>query len=103
MSSADNGCADHTILAIRETYNKNGRGSMVKRLSDMPEVEASHLRRIECPTYEDTPLLAGKPLDQRRVSRSSRRRACIGAVTGRSGRATAAIASFPPKRRPTSW
>lgn len=41
---------------------------MVKRLSDMPEVEASHLRRIECPTYEDTPLLAGKALDQRRVA-----------------------------------
>ena len=40
---------------------------MVKRLSDMPEVEASHLRRIECPTYEDTPALAGKPLSRRRV------------------------------------
>ncbi len=40
---------------------------MVKRLSDMPEVEANHLRRIECPTYEDTPALAGKPLAQRRV------------------------------------
>ena len=40
---------------------------MVKRLSDMPEVEANHLRRIECPTYEDTPLLAGKPIEQRRV------------------------------------
>ena len=31
---------------------------MVKRLSDMPEVEANHLRRIECPTYDDTPALA---------------------------------------------
>ena len=41
---------------------------MVKRLSDMPEVEAMHLRRIECPTYEDTPLLAGKPLGERRVA-----------------------------------
>ena len=40
---------------------------MVKRLSDMPEVEAAHLRRLECPTYDDTPLLAGKPLSQRRV------------------------------------
>lgn len=40
---------------------------MVKRLSDMPEVEANHLRRIECPTYDDTPLLAGKPLAERRV------------------------------------
>jgi D-proline reductase (dithiol) PrdB len=40
---------------------------MVKRLSDMPEVEAAHLRRVECPTYDDTPPLAGKPLDQRRV------------------------------------
>ena len=26
---------------------------MVKRLSDMPEVEAMHLRRIECQTYDD--------------------------------------------------
>ena len=41
---------------------------MVKRLSDMPEVEAAHLRRIECPTYEDTPLLSGKPLKERRVA-----------------------------------
>lgn len=41
---------------------------MVKRLNDMPEVEASHLRRIECPTYDDTPLLAGKPLRERRVA-----------------------------------
>ena len=35
---------------------------MVKRLSDMPEVEAHHLRRIECPTFDDTPALPGKPL-----------------------------------------
>jgi D-proline reductase (dithiol) PrdB len=41
---------------------------MVKRLNDMPEVEAQHLRRIECPTYDDTPLLAGKPLAGRRVA-----------------------------------
>jgi D-proline reductase (dithiol) PrdB len=40
---------------------------MVKRLSDMPEVEAKHLQRIECPTYDDTPALPGKKLDQRRV------------------------------------
>lgn len=40
---------------------------MVKRLSDMPEVEAMHLRRIECPAYDDTPALAGRPLDRRRV------------------------------------
>ena len=40
---------------------------MVKRLSDMPEVEANHLRRVECPTYDNTPALAGKPLNQRRV------------------------------------
>jgi D-proline reductase (dithiol) PrdB len=40
---------------------------MVKRLSDMPEVEARHLARIECPTYDDTPPLPGKPLDGRRV------------------------------------
>lgn len=40
---------------------------MVKRLNDMPEVEASHLRRIECPSFEDTPALAGKPLNERRV------------------------------------
>ena len=41
---------------------------MVKRLTDMPEAEALHLRRIECPTYDDTPLLAGKPLAERRVA-----------------------------------
>ena len=41
---------------------------MVKRLSDMPEVEAHHLRRIECPTFDDTPALPGKPLAQRRVA-----------------------------------
>ena len=41
---------------------------MVKRLSEMPEVEANHLRRIECPIYEDTPPLAGKPLGERRVA-----------------------------------
>jgi D-proline reductase (dithiol) PrdB len=41
---------------------------MVKRLSDMPEVEAKHLRRVECPTYDDTPLVMGKPLNQRRVA-----------------------------------
>lgn len=41
---------------------------MVRRLSEMPEVEANHLRRIECPTYDDTPLLPGKPLNQRRVA-----------------------------------
>jgi D-proline reductase (dithiol) PrdB len=41
---------------------------MVKRLDDMPEVEANHLRRIECPIYEDTPLLDGSPLAERRVA-----------------------------------
>jgi D-proline reductase (dithiol) PrdB len=41
---------------------------MVKRLNEMPEVEANHLWRIECPTYEDTPPLAGKPLVERRVA-----------------------------------
>lgn len=41
---------------------------MVKRLSDLPEGEASHLRRIECPTYDDTPALAGAPLGARRVA-----------------------------------
>ena len=40
---------------------------MVKRLSDMPEVEARHLANIKCPTYDDTPLLAGKLLTERRV------------------------------------
>lgn len=40
---------------------------MVKRLSDMPEVEARHLANIKCPTFEDTPALAGKPLVERRV------------------------------------
>lgn len=41
---------------------------MVKRLSEMPEVEAVHLRRIECPTYEATPPLTGRPLAERRVA-----------------------------------
>ena len=41
---------------------------MVKRLSEMPETEAAHLRRIECPTYDDTPLLSGGPLAGRRVA-----------------------------------
>ncbi len=41
---------------------------MVKRLIDMPEAEALHLRRIECPTYDDTPLLAGRKLAGRRVA-----------------------------------
>ena len=41
---------------------------MVKRLDDMPEGEAAHLRRIECPTYGDTPLLPGVALAQRRVA-----------------------------------
>jgi D-proline reductase (dithiol) PrdB len=40
---------------------------MVKRLSDLPEVEARHLANIKCPTYDDTPALAGKPLKERRV------------------------------------
>jgi D-proline reductase (dithiol) PrdB len=41
---------------------------MVRRLSDMPEVEAAHLRRLDCPTYDDTPLLPGKPLAERRIA-----------------------------------
>ena len=41
---------------------------MVKRLNEMPEVEAVHLRRLECPTYDDTPLVPGKPLAERRVA-----------------------------------
>src|SRR3954452_15752767 len=41
---------------------------MVKRLSDMPEVEANHLRRIECPIYDDTPALPGKRLAERRIA-----------------------------------
>jgi D-proline reductase (dithiol) PrdB len=41
---------------------------MVERLSDMPEVEAMHLRRLECPTYDDTPALPGKPLGLRRIA-----------------------------------
>ncbi len=42
---------------------------MVKRLSELPEVEARHLSpdRVVCPTYDDTPLLPGKPLAERRV------------------------------------
>jgi D-proline reductase (dithiol) PrdB len=36
----------------------------------LPEVEARHLspERIQLPTYDDTPLLPGKPLEQRRVA-----------------------------------
>jgi D-proline reductase (dithiol) PrdB len=41
---------------------------LVKRLSDMPEDEARHLQRIECPSYDDTPALPGKPLGERRVA-----------------------------------
>ena len=41
---------------------------MVKRLNDMPESEAAHLRRLECPTYDDTPLVGGGPLGSRRVA-----------------------------------
>lgn len=43
---------------------------MVRRLSELPEVEARHLSptRIVCPTYDDTPLLPGKPLAERRVA-----------------------------------
>lgn len=40
---------------------------MVKRLGELPEGEANHLQRIECPTYDDTPALGGKPLAERRV------------------------------------
>jgi len=40
---------------------------MVKRLSELPEVEARHLANIKCPTFDDTPPLAGPPLAQRRV------------------------------------
>ena len=42
---------------------------MVKRLSDLPEVEARHLspERVQLPTYDDTPLLAGRELAERRV------------------------------------
>jgi len=75
---------------------------MVKRLSELPEAEAKHLRRVECPTYEDTPALAGEPLTRRRV-----------AIISTAGlhergdrpfvRATAAIASSLPRRPPTSW
>jgi len=41
---------------------------MVKRLRDLPEVERNHLAHIKCPTYPDTPLLAGKPVAERRVA-----------------------------------
>ncbi len=42
---------------------------MVRRLSELPEVEARHLspERVKCPTYDDTPLVAGRPLAERRV------------------------------------
>src|SRR5262245_43037449 len=41
--------------------------AMVKRLDELPEGEARHLRRVECPTYDDTPAIAGRPLAERRV------------------------------------
>jgi D-proline reductase (dithiol) PrdB len=43
---------------------------MVRRLSELPDVEARHLslERVVCPTYEPTPLLPGKPLAERRVA-----------------------------------
>lgn len=43
---------------------------MVKRLKDLPEVEARHLSpdRVQLPTYDDTPLLPGAPLAKRRVA-----------------------------------
>ena len=43
---------------------------MVRRLSELPEVEARHLspERVQLPTYDDTPLLPGKPLAERRVA-----------------------------------
>ena len=41
---------------------------MVKRQSELPEAEAKHLRRVECPTYDDTPALDGRPLGGRRVA-----------------------------------
>ena len=42
---------------------------MVRRLSELPDVEARHLspERLKCPTFEDTPLVGGKPLGERRV------------------------------------
>ncbi len=42
---------------------------MVKRLSELPEVEARHLSldRVVCPAYDDTPALSGKDLCERRV------------------------------------
>ena len=43
---------------------------MVRRLSELPDVEARHLSldRVVCPTYDDTPLLPGPALDRRRVA-----------------------------------
>jgi D-proline reductase (dithiol) PrdB len=43
---------------------------MVKRLSELPEVEARHLslERIACPTFEPTRLATGSPLARRRVA-----------------------------------
>jgi len=40
---------------------------MVKRLADIPEVEARHLAAIQCPTFGETRALAGKPLAECRV------------------------------------
>jgi D-proline reductase (dithiol) PrdB len=45
----------------------------VRTLCDMPEVEANHLRCIECPTYDNTPLVSGKRLNERRALPSANR------------------------------
>jgi D-proline reductase (dithiol) PrdB len=41
---------------------------MVRRLSELPAVEAQHLSRVQCPRFPDTPLVAGKRLAERRVA-----------------------------------
>ncbi len=76
---------------------------MVKRLSDMPEAEANHLRRLECPTYDDTPALAGKPWPGGGW-RSFPPPACTSAATGRSGPGDGSYRVIPGRERPpTSW
>ena len=41
---------------------------MVKRYVELPDAERAHLERIACPAMEPTPLVAGKPLSERRVA-----------------------------------
>src|SRR5271169_411058 len=55
-------------LCMRYAPGLIGDMIVVRRLSKLPEVEANHLWRVECPTYDDTPALAGNPVSERRLA-----------------------------------